>query len=77
MAFKLKHPDYYNPELREAPENGVRVLLVFSHVEQSGTRINVHTWCYADTTLRCDLGMCCPCSSGSLQWVGLPHWKGT
>lgn len=28
MAFEHKHPDYYNPELREAPENGVRVLLL-------------------------------------------------
>lgn len=25
--------DYYNPELRESPETGVRVLLVFSDVE--------------------------------------------
>lgn len=29
MAFEHKHPDYYNPELREARENGVRVLLLF------------------------------------------------
>lgn len=34
MAFEHKHPDYYNPELREAPETGVRVLLVFSDVEK-------------------------------------------